>query len=138
MDDPVWLREDLIRSVHRRQLAEHGGAEGVRDDGLLESALARPRNQWIYGDPPPDLAALAATYAAGLVQNHPFVDGNKRTAYVACRTFLLLNGEDLDAPREEKLQVFLDLAAGHVSEDDLAAWVRARLRRADQDAVPGT
>lgn len=131
MDEPVWLREDLILAVHRRLLAEHGGAEGVRGAGLLDSTLAGPRNLWTYGDPPPDRAALAAAYAAGISRNHPFVDGNKRTTYVACRTFLLSNGADLGATREEKLRVFLDLAAGELSEHELAAWIRDHL---DQDA----
>ena len=81
-DEPVWIRHDTVRAIHLRQLAEHGGSEGVRDEGLLDSALARPKNLLAYSDEPPALAALAAAYAMGLVKNHPFVDGNKRTAYV--------------------------------------------------------
>lgn len=127
MSEPIWLRDDVVRAVHRRQLAEHGGSEGVRDPGLLDSALARPKNLLAYSQDAPDLAALAATYAWGLARNHPFVDGNKRTAYVVCRTFLQLNGKDLEAPKEEKYLVFLRLAAGEVSEEELAAWLRDRL-----------
>jgi len=127
MSEPIWLRDDVVRAVHRRQLAEHGGSEGVRDPGLLDSALARPKNLLAYSQDAPDLAALAAAYAWGLARNHPFVDGNKRTAYVVCRTFLQLNGKDLEAPKEEKYLVFLRLAAGEVSEEELAAWLRDRL-----------
>lgn len=123
----VWVREDVVRAVHLRQLAEHGGGEGVRDEGLLRSALARPRNLLAYGDPPPDLAALAASYAYGIARNHPFVDGNKRTALVVCRLFLLLNGADLTAPQEEKYSTFLRLAAGELTEDELALWLREHL-----------
>src|SRR5699024_8276914 len=98
----LWIEKRLALAIHDRQLAEHGGSSGVRDEGLLESALARPQQLFAYGDPPPDLADLAATLAYGLARNHPFVDGNKRTAYVACRTFLELNGASLSASREEK------------------------------------
>lgn len=130
--EPAWLREEVVRAIHRRQLAEHGGAEGVRDEGLLASALARPRQLQAYGNPPPDLAALAAAYAVGIARNHPFVDGNKRTAYVACRTFLLLNGHDLEASKQEKYRTFLGLAAGEVSEEALAHWLRERLAVVNQ------
>jgi len=126
MDEPVWLREDVVRVIHRRQLAEHGGGDGVRDPGLLDSALARPKNLLAYSAES-DLAALAAAYAWGLARNHPFVDGNKRTAYVVCRTFLQLNGSDLAASQEEKYLTFLQLAAGQIGEEDLAAWIRAHL-----------
>ena len=125
--DPVWVRDDVVRSVHRRQLAEHGGAEGVRDEGLLASALVRPKNRIADAEEPPDLAALAAAYATGLLRNHPFVDGNKRTAYVICRTFLLLNGFDFTATQEEKYLTFLRAAEGSLDEDQLAAWLRRRM-----------
>jgi death-on-curing protein len=123
----VWVREDVVLAVHLRQLSEHGGGEGVRDEGLLRSALARPQNLLAYGDPPPDLASLAAAYAYGLARNHPFVDGNKRTALIVARLFLLLNGTDLVATQEEKYSTFLALAAGELSEVDLADWVRSHL-----------
>jgi death on curing protein len=126
---PVWIREDVVLAIHRRQLAEHGGGEGVRDLGLLDSALARPKNLVAYSDSQdgPDLATLAASYAWGLARNHPFVDGNKRTAYVVCRTFILLNGRDLEASPEEKYLTFLRLAEGRISEEELASWIRNHL-----------
>lgn len=123
----VWVREDVVRAVHLRQLAEHGGGEGIRDEGLLQSALARPQNLLAYGDPPPDLASLAAAYAYGIARNHPFIDGNKRMALIVARLFLLLNGMDLVATQEEKYSTFLALAAGELSEEEVANWVRAHL-----------
>jgi len=123
----VWVRADVVLAIHRRQLAEHGGAEGLRDAGLLASALDRPRNLAAYGDPKPDLASLAAAYAAGIARNHPFIDGNKRTAFVVCRTFLILNGSDLTATREQKYETFLSLASGNLTDDQLAAWIRKHL-----------
>lgn len=127
MREPVWVRHDLVLAIHRRQLAEHGGGEGLPDPGLLESALARPKNLLSYSEGEPDLAALAAAYAWGLIRNHPFVDGNKRTAYVVCRTFLSLDGRDLDASRQDKLLTFIRLAEGRLSEAELAAWIREHL-----------
>lgn len=123
MQEPLWVREDVVLAIHRRQIAEHGGDDGVRDTGLLQSALSKPQNLFHYGDPPPDLSALAASYAFGIARNHPFVDGNKRTAFVVCRLFLKLNGFDLNAPQEQKYQIFMDLAAGKLSENNLAEWV---------------
>ncbi len=122
--EPIWVRDDVVHAIHRRQLAEHGGGDGVRDEGLLASALARPKNCLAYSDPPPDLAALAAAYAYGIARNHPFVDGNKRTAFVVCRTFLKLNGQHVAASQEEKYRVFLRLAEGRLDEDELADWIR--------------
>jgi death-on-curing protein len=131
MKEPTWIRGDVVLAIHRRQLAEHGGGEGIRDRGLLESALARPQNLVAYADPQaePDMATLAAAYAWGLTRNHPFVDGNKRTAYVVCRTFLLLNGRDLETSSEEKYLTFLRLAEGRLSEQDLASWIRVHLTK---------
>ncbi|HEV8581023.1 MAG TPA: type II toxin-antitoxin system death-on-curing family toxin [Thermoanaerobaculia bacterium] len=126
MGEPVWVREDVVLAIHRRQLSEHGGGGGVRDPGLLDSALARPKNLLAYSGES-DLALLAASYAWGLARNHPFVDGNKRTAYVVCRTFLRLNGRDLDASQEEKYLTFLQLAEDRLTEQDLAAWIRQHL-----------
>ena len=123
MDDPVWISIELTLAIHRRQLAEHGGAEGVRDQGLLESALGRPRHLFAYGDPTPGPPQLAAAYAFGIAKNHAFIDGNKRTAYVVCRTFLLLNGFDMTASLEKRYVTFLALAAGEVSEESLAEWL---------------
>lgn len=127
-DEPAWIRHDTVRAIHLRQLAEHGGSEGVRDEGLLDSALARTKNLLAYSDEPPALAALAAAYAMGLVKNHPFVDGNKRTAYVVCRVFLILNGNDIQAPKETKYLTFLGAADGSLSENELADWIRGHSR----------
>ena len=127
MKEPVWVLPDAVMAIHRRQIAEHGGEDGLRDAGLLDSALNRPKNLLAYGDPKPDLPALAAAYAYGIARNHPFVDGNKRTAYVVCRTFLLLNGHDLDAPAPDKYLTFLKLAEGSLRENELADWLRRHL-----------
>ena len=124
----IWIDQALVLAIHDRQLAEHGGAEGVRDEGLLESALARPQQMLAYAEPAPDLADLAAVLAHGLARNHPFVDGNKRTAYVACRTFLALNGAGLAADAEDKYQTFLALADGRLPAEAFAAWLRERMR----------
>ena len=126
MKEPKWLSKNLILAVHERQIAEHGGASGVRDEGLLESALARPKNQFSYGAA--ELSALAAAYAFGLARNHPFVDGNKRTAFVACELFLAANGADLVASDEECLAMMLALAASEIGEPEFAAWLRENVR----------
>lgn len=121
-----WLLTDTVLSIHKMQIAEHGGDAGVRDLGLLESALARPRNVEAY-EPDADIARLAAAYGFGIAKNHPFIDGNKRTALVATRTFLLVNGFSLDATQQEKYLVFLSVADGTFSEEELAEWLRQRL-----------
>ena len=123
----VWLLEETIVAIHHRQISEHGGSEGLRDEGLLASALARPQNFLAYAQPPPDLAALAAAYAYGIARDHPFVDGNKRTALVAVRTFILLNGVNLQANQDEKYLTFLQLAQGTLMEEQLADWIRKRI-----------
>lgn len=128
MPEPIWVRHDVAQAVHSRQLAEHGGEPGIRDEGLLSSALARPRNLMAYADQEPDLAALAAAYAFGISKNHPFLDGNKRTAYVVCRTFLKLNDCDIQASPQEKYVTFMKLAKGELAEEALAAWIRVHLR----------
>lgn len=120
-----WLRPDTAQAVHDEQLAEHGGAPGVRDAGGLLSPLARPQNLASYGEP--DAADLAAAYAFGVARNHPFVDGNKRTAWVLARLFLAKNGLTLNFGEAEAVMVMLDLAAGDLSEDELAAWLRERI-----------
>lgn len=117
-----WLSTEAVLAMHARQLAEHGGGTGLRDAGLLDSALQRPLNKAAYGAP--DVFDLAAAYAYGIARNHPFVDGNKRTALVASRTFLIINGYQITAAKEDRLTMFLKLAAGDLSEDDLAAWFR--------------
>lgn len=123
----VWIERALALAIHDRQLAEHGGGSGVRDEGMLDSALARPQQRYAYGNPPPDLADLAASLAYGLARNHPFVDGNKRTAHVCYRTFIALNGGELNASREEKYTAMLGLADGTVSEAAFAQWLRERI-----------
>ncbi len=128
MDDPIWIGEALALAIHKRQLAEHGGLDGVRDLGLLQSALSRPRHLFVYNDPTPALPSLAASYAFGIARNHPFIDGNKRTAAVVCETFLELNGMSIHATDAEMYPVFLDLAAGKLSEAELASWLDARTR----------
>ncbi len=124
MAEPLWVRNDVVSAIHQRQLAEHGGDPGVRDVGLLDSALAKPRNLLAYSDEQPDLAGLAASYAFGLTRNHPFVDGNKRTAFVVCRTFLILNDRDINAAPQDRYVTFLNLAEGRVSEEQLGEWIR--------------
>jgi len=123
----LWIERTLALTIHDRQLAEHGGSSGVRDEALLESVLARPRQLFAYGDPPPDLADLAASLAFGVARNHPFVDGNKRTAHVCYRTFIALNGGDLVASAEEKYAAMIGLAEGSIGEHDFAAWLRERI-----------
>lgn len=127
MNEPIWLRIEAILAAHDDQLAEHGGGVGVRDQGLLESALARPLNLHAYGEP--SLPRLAAAYAFGIARNHPFVDGNKRTALVAAELFLGLNGWDLTATDVECVEVFLSLAAGELGEEELAAWINRKSKR---------
>lgn len=112
-------------AAHSEQLAEHGGGHSIRDQTLLESAMARPQNLAAYGEP--DIAALAAAYAFGIARNHPFVDGNKRTAAVVSETFLNLNGYGLAASDDELVQAFLSLAAGNWSEDKTAEWFRSHI-----------
>ncbi|MBS0444858.1 MAG: type II toxin-antitoxin system death-on-curing family toxin [Proteobacteria bacterium] len=124
----VRLQTDVLRAVHDEQLAEHGGAAGVRDEGLFESALARPRHLAAYGDP--DHAELAAAYGFGLARNHPFIDGNKRTAFVAVELFLVLNGYRLDATDVDCVVTMLALAAGDIDESAFADWIRAHARSA--------
>lgn len=125
--EPHWLTRRMLDVIHADQLQQHGGSGGVRDDGLIESALARPMNRLIYSEEV-DLADLAAVYAVGLAKNHGYVDGNKRVALMALYVFLGLNGQRLDAPEPEVVQVMLDVAAGTLSEAELAVWVRDHLQ----------
>lgn len=125
IQDWIWVALAVAEAAHAEQLAEHGGGEGVRDHGLLESAMARPQNLAQYGEA--DAAALSAAYAYGIACNHPFVDGNKRTAAVVSETFLMLNGHALAATDAELVVAFLALAAGELSEEELADWFRQHL-----------
>jgi len=118
----IWLDKRLVLAIHDEQLREHGGAAGIRDEGLLESALARPLNAASYGEP--GLAELAALYALGIARNPPFVEGNKRTAYVALEVFLDLNGFDLTASDAASTVAMLDMAAGQLTDQEFTLWVR--------------
>lgn len=125
MRDWAWIGSDAALAAHAEQLAEHGGADGVRDLGALESALARPVN--LAADGEPDAAALAAAYAFGIARNHPFVDGNKRTAAVVSVAFLFINSLECSATPPELTVAFLALAAGELSEDEMAHWFRRHI-----------
>ncbi|MDX2142332.1 MAG: type II toxin-antitoxin system death-on-curing family toxin [Rhodospirillaceae bacterium] len=123
----IWVDGAIVLAIHEEQLAEHGGLAGTRDEGMLASALMRPRNLEGYGDP--DLYDLAAAYAFGIARNHPFIDGNKRTAFAVAITFLELNGFELEIDDAAQVLTMLGLAAGSVSEPDFAAWLRAHCRK---------
>jgi death-on-curing protein len=130
MTEPFeWLELDIVLDFHTEQLALFGGADGIRDVGLLESALARPQNKFAYGET--DLAVLAAAYGFGIARNHPFIDGNKRTALASMIVFLGLNRMDLDAPQEAATAMMLALAAGEIGEDVLARWIADHIRLLD-------
>ncbi|MFZ7095228.1 type II toxin-antitoxin system death-on-curing family toxin [Luteimonas dalianensis] len=124
-----WIEKPFALAIHDRQLAEHGGSAGVRDESLPDSALARPQQLHAYGEPPPDVADLTASLAYGLARNHPFVDGNNRTAHVCYRAFLALNGLTVAASDEDKYATMVALADGSLPEADFAAWLRERIRR---------
>lgn len=122
--EPEWLETGTVRLFHQRQLAEHGGMVGLRDENMLLSALAKPQQLWCYSSPPQDTCALAAAYAFSLAKNHPFIDGNKRTAAIACETFLILNGHRFIIGEDEKYPMYLALAAGEISEESFSKWLR--------------
>ena len=123
-----WVSRAALELLHDESLAEHGGAPGLRDEGLLESALARPQHLVAYGRPEPDLAQLAAAYGIGLAQNYPFVDGNKRAAFLAVGLFLLLNGHRLVATQAEATLTMFAVAAGELDETVFAAWLRGHVQ----------
>lgn len=122
-----WISKSSLLLLHGESLAEHGGDAGLRDEGLLDSALGRPLNLLAYADPdnPPDFAALAASYTVGLAKNHPFVDGNKRAAFLATGLFLYLNGYRLNASQADATLTMLAVATGEITESEFAAWLRA-------------
>ena len=124
-----WITKSALLLLHGESLAEHGGLAGLRDEGLLDSALARPLNLLAYADPagPPDASALAASYAAGLAKNHAFVDGNKRAAFLASGLFLYLNGFRLQASQADATAAVYGLASGELTESDFAAWLRGHV-----------
>ncbi len=125
MTEWKWISKRVALAVHGEQLAEHGGLSGIRDEGLLESALARPQNVAAYGEE--KIENLAAAYATGIARNHPFIDGNKRTAFVAMELFLGLNGYELKAGDAECVTVMLQVAAGEMAEETLAAWIKENI-----------
>ncbi len=133
MSEPQWLDIDIVLDFHVEQLALFGGADGIRDRGLLESALARPLNKFGYGET--SMAALAAAYGFGIARNHPFIDGNKRTALASMIVFLGLNGFDLDVPQEMATAMILSLAAGEIAEEALAAWIADHIRPLDASGI---
>ena len=122
MDEPKWLRKKMVLGLHAMALAKFGGSPGLRDEGLLESALDRPRNHFAYGDTP-SVFELAAAYCSGIVKNHPFIDGNKRAGDLAVRAFLRLNGYLYEPEEAEEVVMIVALAAGEIDEDALAAWI---------------
>lgn len=131
----VWLNKSLIMAIHDRQLAEHSGSSGLRDEGLLESAIARPQQLYAYGQPTPDLADLAASLAFGLARNHAFVDGNKRTAAVSCETFIVLNGARLQATDADLFVRYLALSEGRMQESEFAEWLRGQISIENKNQV---
>jgi death-on-curing protein len=136
MTEPIWLSVDLVVAIHGEQLREFGGPAGLRDPGMLESALGRPRNKWSFGEE--DLAMLAAAYAFGVARNHPFVDGNKRAALLSLITFLGLNGIDFEASNSEAVVMIQGLASGEIDEDGLARWIRDNWPTAGAKPVAAT
>ncbi len=128
MAEPTWVSEATALAIHQRQIAEHGGLDGVRDEALLASALARPRQIYNYSDPKPSIAELAAAYAYGIARNHAFIDGNKRTAHVIYRLFLKLNGGEIKASQGDKYQLMIHLAAGEMSEEELARQIAEMIK----------
>ena len=123
MKEPVWVERRGLLLLHMESLAEHGGTSGMRDEGLLDSALNRPRNKFLY-DPRPDIPAIAAAYGFGLAKNHALVDGNKRIAFIATAVFLRLNGWRLSSARLDEIETMLKLASGEITEEDFAQWIR--------------
>jgi death-on-curing protein len=124
--DWIWVADSVVYAIHEEQLAEHGGIVGIRDESLLLSALARPQNLAAYGEEP-DAASLAAAYAFGIARNHPFLDGNKRTAFVVMELFLSVNGWNLNADDADCISTMLSLAAGDLSEKALVTWLRQHI-----------
>lgn len=125
MTEPRWLTRSIVEAVHAALIEEHGGSHGIRDDGLIESALSRSRHQWAYSEDA-DLAALAAAYGYGLAKNHGFIDGNKRVALAAATVFLRMNRQSLQASEPDAVVTMLEVASGQRNEERFAAWIRER------------
>ena len=134
MREPLWVLREVVLDLHEQSLAQFGGSAGIRDEGLLDSALARPRNQFIY-DPNADIAKLAAAYGFGLAKNHAFVDGNKRIAFIATALFLRLNGWRLATERLDEIQTMLNLAGGEITEGQFAAWIRSNCEKRQPESI---
>ena len=132
---PIWILPEVVQAIHKRQLAEHGGSEGIRDLGLLDSALVRAQNLYLYSDDEMSLSRLAAAYAFGIARNHPFVDGNKRTAFVVCMLFLKMNGCVVHATQEKLYDVFISLADGSLSEENLWRWLESVVSHTNKNAL---
>lgn len=130
MQEPDWISKDAVLAMHDRQLAEHGGGSGVRDEGLLESALMKPQNLFLYSATDVDYSRLAASYAYGIATNHPFIDGNKRTALVVSLTFLYTHGYVFSGSYEDEYSVFIKVASGEWNEEQLADWFATNTRKA--------
>ena len=126
MKEPIWLQKNVVIAFHEMLLVEHGGLAGMREEGLLDSALGRPIHQYYY-DSVSDIFDLASTYAMGIIQNHPFIDGNKRTGFVSMKTFLARNGLWLKLPKEDAIKTFISLADGKVSHSHLSEWIKRHL-----------
>lgn len=123
----IWILESVVHAIHDEQLAEHGGLQGVHDITLLQSALARPQN--LAGYDQPDIAQLAASYGYGISRNHPFLDGNKRTAFVVVELFLIMNGHELIADDASCVLTMLDVASGEITEEAFTSWIRNHLKK---------
>ncbi|PEN05524.1 type II toxin-antitoxin system death-on-curing family toxin [Longimonas halophila] len=124
-DEPRWLSRTIVDAIHDDQINSHGGLPGINNDGLIESALARPRNRWAYGGPETDLATLAAAYGFGIAKNHGYRDANKRTAFMSMYVFLGLNGRRIVAEQKEVVSLMEDIAADRCAEEELASWLRS-------------
>ncbi|OKH33913.1 death-on-curing protein [[Phormidium ambiguum] IAM M-71] len=122
MNEPLWISEEIVRFIQQDQIQQHGGSLGIRDENLLVASLARPKHLLVYGEP--DLFDLAAAYGYGLAKNHPFIDGNKRTAFTVMATFLLINGYLLEVPEKEVVQIMERLATDEENQESLAQWLR--------------
>ncbi len=134
MKEPIWLTRSIIEAIHISQIREHGGQYEIRDTNLLESAIARPMNRWAY-EQESDIVILAAAYGYGIAKNHCFIDGNKRTAFMAMYTFLGLNGYEIDATEPEVVDLMLDVADSSISEEQLITWLRMRVFPGDGNGI---
>ncbi len=123
--EPRWIRDDVVSAIHSMQIAEHGGKDGVLSEGALSASLANPKHYFFYTEPRPGIPEIAARYAYSIANNHPFCDGNKRTAAVVCELFLELNGFELKASDQEAYSMYFKLASSQVDADEFAKWIRA-------------